>query len=263
MERDNLTGSAGSTEKYSSISLDAASYRGPIFVHPSDSPNVVLCSPPLNDDNYASWKRRMMRALRVKNRIGFIDGFLSKLIDKSKLDEWMREDDLVTGSIHAAILPSIKDSVSYQLRQQLPSIKQDGSSTMVFYGRLRAIWDEMDAIRPTSTCIYANAKDVLDLLNQDRAMEFLQGLHDRFGSLHSNILQCVEFPPLLTIYNLVRQEELQHFLDNTMHIVESATLAVTHHDGDNSSKANKKRNYYCDYCHRDGYTRDICYKLKG
>ncbi|XP_026451931.1 uncharacterized protein LOC113352311 [Papaver somniferum] len=228
-----------------------------------------------------------MRALSVKNKIGFIDGSISKPTDPAKLAEWMREDGLVIGWIHAAILPNIKDSASYapiayllwkdienrhvescapkiyQLKQQLASIKQDGSSMMGFYGRLRAIWDEMDVIRPVSTCICANAKDAIDHLNQDRAMEFLQGLHDRYAGLRSNILQHIEFPPLLTIYNLVRQEEVQQSLANTILIVESATLAVARHEGDSSSKTNKKRSYYCDYCHKDGHTRDRCYKLNG
>ncbi|KAI3948934.1 hypothetical protein MKW92_032061, partial [Papaver armeniacum] len=54
-----------------------------------------------------------MRALRVKNKIGFIDRSISKPTDPAKLGEWTREDGLVIGWIHAAILPSIKDSVSY------------------------------------------------------------------------------------------------------------------------------------------------------
>ncbi|KAI3918792.1 hypothetical protein MKX01_042112, partial [Papaver californicum] len=54
-----------------------------------------------------------MRALCVKNKISFIDGSISKPTDPSKLGEWIRADDLVTGWIHAAILLSIKDSVSY------------------------------------------------------------------------------------------------------------------------------------------------------
>ncbi|XP_026419482.1 uncharacterized protein LOC113315421 [Papaver somniferum] len=206
------------------INFYAASYRDPFFVHPSVNPNAVLCSPPLNGDNYASWKIGMMRALRLKNKIGFIDGSISKPTDSAKLGEWMRAYGLVIGWIHAAILHSVKDSVSYaptvfllwkdlenihvescdpklyQLKQQLAFIKQDGSSVMVFYGRLRAIWDEMDTIRPLSTC---NAKDAIDHLNPDTTMEFLQCLHDRYAGLRSNILQRIEFPPLLTIYNLV------------------------------------------------------------
>ncbi|KAI3966625.1 hypothetical protein MKW92_016162, partial [Papaver armeniacum] len=73
----------------------------------------------------------------------------------------------------------------------------------------------------------------------------------------------IEFPPLLNIYNLVRQEEVQQSLANTIPIVESATLVVARHEGDTSSKTNKKRSYYCDYCHKDGHTRDRCYKLNG
>ncbi|XP_026419875.1 uncharacterized protein LOC113315840 [Papaver somniferum] len=156
MEGEQSTNASIPTRQSTSISLDTASYRDPFFFHPSDNPNVVLCNPPLNDDNFASWKIGMMRDLRVKNKIGFIDGSISKPTDPAKLAEWMRADGLVIGWIHAAILPSIKDSASYaptayllwkdlenrhvesyapnlyQLKQQLTSIKQDGSSVMFF-----------------------------------------------------------------------------------------------------------------------------------
>ncbi|TXG65147.1 hypothetical protein EZV62_006422 [Acer yangbiense] len=40
-------------------------------------------------------------------------------------------------------------------------------------------------------------------------MEFLQGLHDRFSAIRSQILLMEPFPTATKIYSLVRQEEKQ------------------------------------------------------
>ena len=77
---------------------------------------------------------------------------------------------------------------------------------MIYYTRLRSLWDEMDAIRPTQVCICGHGSDTLNNMNQDRAMGFSQGLHDRFASLRSSILQREVFPPIFTIYNFIHQE---------------------------------------------------------
>uniref|UniRef100_M1BMN2 Retrotransposon Copia-like N-terminal domain-containing protein n=1 Tax=Solanum tuberosum TaxID=4113 RepID=M1BMN2_SOLTU len=45
-----------------------------LYVHPSDSPGMVLVSVQFDGIGYRSWRRGVMRALSVKNKLGFIDG---------------------------------------------------------------------------------------------------------------------------------------------------------------------------------------------
>jgi len=33
--------------------------RSPFFLHPSENPDAVLISPPVNDNNYHNWSRAM------------------------------------------------------------------------------------------------------------------------------------------------------------------------------------------------------------
>lgn len=58
-------------------------------------------------------------------------------------------------------------------------------------------------------CICGTAKSIIDQQNQDCAMEFLQGVLDRFSAIRSQILQMDPFPSIQRIYNLVLQEEKQ------------------------------------------------------
>lgn len=49
----------------------------PYFLHHLDSPSILV-SQPLTDDNYSSWSRSMSIALSVKNKLGFINGSITK-----------------------------------------------------------------------------------------------------------------------------------------------------------------------------------------
>lgn len=56
----------------------AEQYVNPYFVHHSDNRSLVLVSDLLTDDNYTSWSRFMTIALTVNNKIGFVDGSISR-----------------------------------------------------------------------------------------------------------------------------------------------------------------------------------------
>ena len=46
----------------------------PYYLHPGESPGMVLASPPLNANNYHTWSKGMFSALWSKNKLKFIDG---------------------------------------------------------------------------------------------------------------------------------------------------------------------------------------------
>ena len=50
----------------------------PYFLHHSNSPGLVLVSQQLIGEAYASWSKAMTIALSVKNKLGFIDGTISR-----------------------------------------------------------------------------------------------------------------------------------------------------------------------------------------
>ena len=78
-------------------------------------------------------------------------------------------------------------------------------SVSLYFTQLKSLWDKLSFIISITPCICCNAKNIIDQQNQDRAMEFLQGLHDCFSA----ILLMDPFPSIQYLYNLVRQEEKQ------------------------------------------------------
>lgn len=50
----------------------------PYYLHHSDSLGLVLVSQQLTGKNYASWNHAMTITLSVKNKLGFIDGLVTR-----------------------------------------------------------------------------------------------------------------------------------------------------------------------------------------
>ncbi|XP_026443849.1 uncharacterized protein LOC113344003 [Papaver somniferum] len=177
----------------------------PYFVHPSDNPTSVLVQPLMNGDNYSTWVRGITKALSAKNKLGFVNGVLiepSSDADAENHHNWKRADDLVSSWICHSTIPQIKTTIDYlpsslvvwkdlkerfsetsapklfQLKQSIASLKQTDQSLSSHYTTIRALWDEIDSIRPLPNCICGASKQTLELMDQDRAMEFLQSLND-------------------------------------------------------------------------------------
>lgn len=54
-------------------------FNNPLYLHPSDTPGVLLVSHKLHGiENYSVWSRSMRIALLAKNKLGFVEGTCSK-----------------------------------------------------------------------------------------------------------------------------------------------------------------------------------------
>ena len=165
-------------------------------------------------------------ALRAKNKLGFVDGLITKTTEEANISNWERCNDLVGSWILNSVSPEIRPSILYaetvaqiwtesnapkiyQLKRSIFALQQDGMSVSLYFTQLKSLWDELNSIVSFHPCICGNAKNIIDHQNQDRTMEFLQGLHDRFSAIRSQILLMEPFPSIQRIYNLVRQEEKQ------------------------------------------------------
>ena len=84
----------------------------------------------------------------------------------------------------------------YQLKKSISLLKQEGLSVSLYFTQLKSLWDELNSIVSVTPCICGNAKSIIDQQHQDRAMEFLQGLHDQFSAIRSTILLMDPFPSI-------------------------------------------------------------------
>ena len=111
--------------------------------------------------------------------------------------------------------------------------------------------------------------------HRKKLLQFLMGLKERFATARGQILMMVHLPTISQAYYPIKQEEKQRqgvymvnapFLgsgksagSSNMHNVteKSHTLTFTKNDGV------KKSSLKCNYCHKEGRTKETCYKLVG
>ncbi|XP_026442469.1 uncharacterized protein LOC113342017 [Papaver somniferum] len=264
----------------------------PYIIHPSDNPATVLSSPLLQGDNYGSWVRGITKSLNAKGKLGFVDGSLPPPTDPLQFQCWKRCDDLVGSWILNSCQPDIRASCLYaanshaiwkdlqirfcvsntpilfRLKYSIASIKHESMPVSLYYSKIKTLWDQYDSlVASTEACICGAGKHMLERLERERAMEFLQGLHDRFSNLRSQILTIDPSQSALRIFNLVQQEEEQQHITHTpLPTVDAAALASTRNLQSSShppSNQNKRQRPFCDYCNRLGHVRDKCYRLHG
>jgi len=63
--------------------LDSNDPRSPYYLCSSVNPGNTICPIILNGKNYETWSRLTANSLRLKNKLGFVDGTLTKPVDAS------------------------------------------------------------------------------------------------------------------------------------------------------------------------------------
>lgn len=137
----------------------------PYYLHHSDNPGFVLVSQLLTGDNYNSWSQAMLIALSVKNKIGFIDGTLSKPnnSDIANYSAWMRNNKLVISWILNSVSKEISTSVmfinnaceiwndlkdrfqqsngprKFQIRREIMNLHQNQDSIGIYFTKLNIV----------------------------------------------------------------------------------------------------------------------------
>ncbi|XP_026440554.1 uncharacterized protein LOC113339516 [Papaver somniferum] len=257
----------------------------------SEAFREVLFSPLLQGDNYGAWVRGITKALNAKGKLGFVDGSLPPPEDDLTHRCWKRCDDLVGSWLLNSVHPDIRASCLYaasshaiwkdfqvrlcisnapilfRLKSSIASIRKESMPASLYYTKIKTLWDQYDSlVASTEACICGAGKHMIERLERDRAMEFLQGLHERFSNLRSQILIMEPFPTALRIFNLVQQEEeQQHITASPLPVVDSAALNTSRHLPSSRPPAshNKRPRPHCDYCNRHEHVREKCYRLHG
>lgn len=150
----------------------------PYFLHHSDNPGLVLVSQPLTGDNFQSWNRAMRIALSVKNKMGFVDGSISKPAesDHNLFNAWVRNNNIVISWLLNSVSKDISASILFvesaseiwselqerfqqsngprifQLRKELVMLQQGQDSINIYFTKLKEPWEELNHFRPTCSC---------------------------------------------------------------------------------------------------------------
>ncbi|XP_068643006.1 uncharacterized protein [Aristolochia californica] len=208
------------------------------YIHYSDSPGQVLVSQLLTGENYISWSCAMLIALSVKNKVGFVDGFIPEpqSVDPILLNSWTWNNNMVLSwilnSVSKEIFASIiftasareiwldlwdrfqqrNDQRFFQLKRELMNLHQDKDSVSTYFTKLKTIWEELSNYRPNcscGTCSCGGVKNLTDFHHMEYIMSFLMGLDDSFSQVRGQLLFMDPMPLINRVFSLVVQEEQQ------------------------------------------------------
>lgn len=177
----------------------------------------------------------MLIALSVKNKLGFIDGSISKPTG-NLLPAWIRNNHIVIAWILNSVSKTISGSLLFsesardiwidlkdrfqkkngprifQLKRNLATITQDQQSVTMYFTRLKTLWDEYITYRPGCTCgrCTCGGQRALDEFFQfEYLMSFLMGLNESFAPTRAQILLMDPPPSASKAFSLLSQEEQQ------------------------------------------------------
>ncbi|XP_009769071.1 uncharacterized protein [Nicotiana sylvestris] len=97
-----------------------------LYMHPSESTGSMLVLGLFDGSGYRSWRRGVLRALSVKNKVGFINVKCRKPEPQDpSYDQWECCDDMVTSWI-------------------LNSISKDSANSLQYVNDAQELWKELE-----------------------------------------------------------------------------------------------------------------------
>lgn len=272
------TGSPASSTSPAGVDSPLSSY----YLHHTDNTGLVLVTQLLTEDNYISWSRSMLIALSVKNKLGFIEGSITRPTGEL-LPAWIHNDHVVIAWILNSVSKKISSSILFsestwdiwidlkehfeksnglwifQLKRDLATLSQNQQSVSLYFTKLKTVWDELSQYRPSCSCSCScgGAKSATNFLQCEYLMNFLMGLNESYANIHAQL------PLINKAFSLVNQEEPQRSLGVSSVAAQapSIALAVQHSSGNSknvpkphSTSKNRKERPFCTHCGLLGHT---------
>ncbi|KAB5557482.1 hypothetical protein DKX38_008391 [Salix brachista] len=271
--------------------LDFSDPFNPFRIENGDNPAAALVSELLTTDNYVSWSRAISRALRAKNKIGFVNGTLPKPTDVSDLlfEAWERCNDLVVSWLQNSVSPSVKSSLVlvddarvlwlelrdrfthqngpriFQLKRDLASLSQNQDNISTYFGHLKILWDELAIYDPLPDCSCGKLKVMHDRYDRDCVIQFLMGLSDAYSNSRDQIMLLDPLPPLNRVFSMIQQQERQHLMIPVVKTPDLMAMmakpSFTYGKIPSKFTSQKTNRPYCSYCKLPGHSLENCFKL--
>ncbi|XP_019189560.1 PREDICTED: uncharacterized protein LOC109183989 [Ipomoea nil] len=212
--------------------------ENPLYFSSNESFNAILVSPPLTgSNNYGTWRIAMRVSLEVKNKWTVVEGSTAAP-DRShnRYAAWRRCNLMIFSWIYS-VHPSIVQSIMYMdnakdvwndlkkrfaqqdpqrissLQHEIYCLKQGSLSVSEYYTKCRALWEQMNELRPLPMC-RCNPRCSCNLLEEirterevDQIIKFLQGLNDEYNSLKTNVLVLDPLPDIHRIFVMAEKYE--------------------------------------------------------
>ncbi|XP_019263951.1 PREDICTED: uncharacterized protein LOC109241648 [Nicotiana attenuata] len=225
-------------------------------MHPSESARTVLVPVASDRTGYRSWRRGVLRALSVKNKVGFITGKWKKPgSDDANFDQWARCDDKVTSWILNSLSKDLADSLQYvsdakelwqeledrydqtngaklyQLQKEINDLSQGALDITGYYTKMKRLWEELTTVNTHAQCncqCTCGAKANMHKAEQDRRLiQFLMGFNEVYTVVRGSIIMMNPLPSIAQAFSiLIQEEKIREVKSSNQLAMESASLNV-------------------------------------
>ncbi|XP_022883392.1 uncharacterized protein LOC111400198 [Olea europaea var. sylvestris] len=169
------------------ISNDPTHPNSPYYIGSNDGSSLLLVTHVLDSNNYNSWALSMRRALRIKSKLGFIDGTLCEPRDPndSLMEHCLRCNDIIITWMQNAMVIDIKSSTIYaetahlfwldleqrfsqqnapcifEVKKDITTLIQNQDSMSVYFSKLKILLDELLNYKSIPNCSCDDLKTVI------------------------------------------------------------------------------------------------------
>lgn len=153
---------------------------------------------------------------------------MSEPTDESERSKWKRTDEMVVSWVINSIAKEIVETFVYcssartlwldleeqfgesngpqiyEIQRQISSMEQGGLSMVMYYGKLKKLWEGLNALQPIpqcecgamESCTCTAQGNMLNIISQNKLVQFLMGLNDAYDNVRGQILVMDPFPLL-------------------------------------------------------------------
>ncbi|CAL1359282.1 unnamed protein product [Linum trigynum] len=274
---------------------DVITFGNPYYLNPNEALNQSIGSEVFDGSNYTMWSRSMIMGLKMKHKLGFIDGSIP-------MPPRTSSNFILWDGCNTAVLSWILNSLNKDLRRSVMShvnarvlweelkrryakpnairiinleddihkCKQGAQTINQYYTEIKGLWEEYSQFSPIVPCNCApgnpNPCDAVVAYTErqeaDYLIRFLRGLNPDFEIIKTQLLSQKPLPTVSEAVDdlLLYEQKLKGEKGNTGKKAQSVALAAGGPTQESGQRGQGRK--YCIYCKRPGHVVDECWRAK-
>ncbi|KAG7571875.1 Reverse transcriptase RNA-dependent DNA polymerase [Arabidopsis suecica] len=227
-------------------------------------------------------------ALNVRNKLGFIDGTISKPAqDHRDFGAWSRCNDTVSTWLMNSVSKKIGQSLLfiptaegiwknllsrfkqddaprvYDIEQRLSKIEQGSMDICAYYTELQTLWEEHKNYvdLPVCTCGRCECDAAVKwekLQQRSHVTKFLMGLNESYEQTRRHILMLKPIPTIEEAFNIVTQDERQKAIRPSSSKIDNVAFQTVAHNSGSQVIENGESGYIAAYNTARPAQKPIC-----
>ncbi|GKA20529.1 putative RNA-directed DNA polymerase [Tanacetum coccineum] len=206
-----------------------------LYLHSNDTNGTLLISFKLSGTkNYRVWAAALKHCIHSKNKLGFINGkltkpdpetqpFLAEQLERcnSMVLTWILNfvsPEFFIGQVFSSNAKQMRDELAetsdkidgsdiFNLHYKINTVSQNEFKLSDYYHKLNSLWREYDVMVQLPICARDGAGSYKDHVQLLKLIQFVMGLDDVYAPIRSTILTTNPLPTVKEAFSLLSRDE--------------------------------------------------------